>query len=686
VLASTYAAFAGGAKSVDALLTSGASFFASLLALNGTMPLLQPLLWLLGDAATGCPAPAPAAGFTFDRRSDALNCWAWANATGTATIAPGVMRANSSIGRTALLDVARCAAGREGMRALGFGQSGVLPQMAATVALSYGGVTAANSVWNSLADAMRVVGYNQSDALRGYGVRGLGFCFTPSIKLGPCAVLRTRLGALTTALADALDVVSLGEGFAVPALSAAFGPAMRAPVEALRDSALPAFSSFYAAVGNFSAPVAAAAAALLPAAAGRRLVGVTASGAPGAYATHVPELADAEGARRALAQDGGSAAAAAAPRALLSVATGFVASVDADLANLSSVLVGANAPLEPLAAACDAAVGAPLPLARALAAVPGWLSRLVNASDAAARVTPYLGLSIAVRDTGTAMFPLVTALQDALAFLRQPGMSSPAQLAGAVQLVADTAALGRSVSARMRELAPRAALTARDLYIHARGGFTPSEVAPFDVAPWCANATNNLCLRQLPRSPPAFLNDKIPRKYMVFWDLVTPSLMFGGGKDESRAKDMLKTVSRAARFSARVADYRGLWRHQPTLATILAANPGDLVQNASLAVAAAGPNGFVPDREVLRAWYSPRFADVPSKGGFGGRLSWTQAGLYDFIRPRGVGFIDDDYIFTCGQAADATLLPQQPSMLVVYKRKQPTVFRIIGACRRDWVA
>lgn len=692
VLETTYASFAGGAKGVDALLTSGASFFASLLALNGTMPLLQPLVWLLGDAANACPAPQPAAGYSINRRSDALHCWAWANTTSTATIAPGVMRTAVSFGRTAQLDVARCAAGREEMRALGFGLSSVLPQLSASVVLGYTSVNSANAAWGSLVDSMRAAGFAQTSAPRVNGVRGLGFCFTPSIASGPCAELRTRLRALTTALADALDVVSLGEGFVVPALAAAFGPALRSPAEALRDSALPAFSSFYAAVGNFSAPVATAASALLPAVVGRRLTGGASSGAPGAYAAYVPELAGVAvyeaaplagavgGSWRMLAQAGDTAA---APRALLSVAAGFVASVDADMAAMSALLVGTEAPLEPLAAACDAAVRAPLPVAAALAAVPGWLSRLVNASDAAAKVTPYLGLSAAVRDTGAAMFPIVTVLQNALAFLRQPGMSSPAQLAGAVQLMADTAALGISVSARFRELAPRAALTARNLYIHARGGFTPSEVAPFNAAPWCANATNGLCLRQLPRSPPEFLNDKIPRKYMVFWDLVTPTLANGGGKDESRAKDMFKTVSRAARFSARVADYRSLWRNQPTLPTILAANPGGWVKNASLAAAAAGPGGFVPDREVLRAWYEPRFADVSSKGGFGGRLSWTQAGLYDFIRPRGVGFIDDTYIFTCGQAADAVLLPQQPSMLVVYKRKDPTVYRVIGACRAE---
>ena len=560
VLTKAFDTFDVSDSTASLLFAPSQTYFDVLSGINATVTLFRPLISLLSDSVGTCSnaiQTSPAFASTTKaagtlKSPDALQCIAMASAGNLSAAASDIVTITTGSGKSAQttkLDVSRCPPASSLMN-LGLDMASLFPALAPASALvQYSTLSSQSGLYGQVAKVLSPSSPSTAPIL------GLGFCFAPTVTSGPCVVLRRVLTAISQSIAERIELAEIGATFTVPTLATMFGPQLRNVTAFLRDRALPDLTSFYSSASSLSSSVLGTVTTALAAANGtaRRL---SSAGddqidsvelsylhyAPGMAAVlssrHLSQAPSSEGEEaedaaamreRLLWVDMGIAglsnpnrrlaggrrlqAQSDAMQALLSVVNGFVSSADGRFASLTLAL-GPQAPFESVAAAADAAAAAAGPAQAALALIPAWISKLTNAADLAPTVLSYLAQSEAVRSVGAAMFPIITDFQRSLAFLRDPTVRSASQLSDAVTLVAATAALGYNMSATWRNLSVAITQETLDMYIHARGGFTPKELAPYDSQKWCNTSAGSVCLHQIVRAPPKYLAHELPNKLM----------------------------------------------------------------------------------------------------------------------------------------------------------------------------
>ena len=723
VLNTALSSFSVG-NSAPSLFAPAGAYFDILASINSTVTLFRALTALLRDSAGQCPSaiqtnPAFVTTTSGGKSPDALQCAALAAAGNltAASSASGVLTATSG-SQSVKINVTRCPSASV-LTSLGLNLTSLLPSSAAVAAslTQYSSLSSQSGFYGAVGRALN------GGSLPPAPIPGLGFCFAPSVVKGPCVALRRQLTTFAQSIGDSIELAGAGQSFAVSTLAAMFGSQLNNVSVYLRDATFPSLSSFYDSADTLSSSVLSAVSRALEAvnvsSSARRLelTGRADHGGDDSidnnnYLQYAPGMAsflisadayagpqDDAGALRSrlLWVDMGLTSASSAPpshsrqlaaqsggatSALLSVVSSFLTTADDRLAALA-VALGPKVPLEAVAVAAELGQLAPQQAQAALGLLPTWMAKLTKSADLTSTIQSFLSQSSAVRAVGVAMYPLITKFQAALAFLRDPTIRSASQLSDAVTLVAQTSALGYNVSATWRRLAPSVVKQTMDLYIHNRGGFTDDELQPYTNVPWCAANSSRVCLRQIVRAAPKYLSTYIPAKLMMWYDLNTPSLAEGGGEEEAAIVRMLSTATN--RYSADAASYFAAFKSAPSLQTLMLLSPGvssdtalSYAQAVPATVSSDGSNSsFVPATEVVQTWFGSRLKSKSK------RWSWTIAGLFDNYRPRGVTFWGDPgavppYVITCMQADEPFLLGNNtPSILVVYQRNSPEVFKAI---------
>ena len=559
----------------SALFDAGALVFGRLDSISSVFSTLRPLVDLLEAAPSVCPAPSPVATALSEPSSsevvlvaDALVCAALSAAE---RLTPGALQISlegvtydTTRCRGTAVDVARIFPGLGVVSdvAVLSSPSGLYARLAASlpvVALPSEGL----SVLASSAPAPPLL--------------GLGFCFTPSITTGPCALISASLSEALSTIATGIDVVQALSPLAAKSLSLALGPAIVGVTDMLHREVLPQASIFVGGVASFTAGMLNSLGVELVASTGgaaRRLMHVDGAGAPSSLDA-AELLPGVHHPRRtallfSLAYD------------VLDGIERFTEEGEAEVHDLARTVLS-TIPLDEVIAATDAIESVIAPVRRVMGLVNPFISKITDPGTGVDELVEYLQMGPVVQEVGNNIKPLVTFISSLFAWMK----TGIAQALPAVRRVVNTVstmyAQGKDIFNRFWNLDSWIEEKAREFLDIRTSGKTSAQLKPWQLLPWCSAS---VCLRQETRSDDKYRQVLFYLRYLQFYDLSSPPLVGS----------------------------------QPI-------------------------------------------------------MQWTIAGLYEWYRPRGVGFFKS-FMMSC-MSADKQEAAGKPSLLVFYPRGSRAVHKIL---------